>query len=207
MALNTSEIQRVKAELHFNQLNIGAEPYIGVTRYFEQIVLPNLNGGALTTSTTATAAQAAPTPVAITLASATGFSLLDRVIVDVDDAQEEATVQSIAGAIILVRLQKAHGPAGAYPVTVEGGESLVRQYLAKLRTIATRIDRFGARAGVKKVDEVELFGGAHGRASEMNGFRTLEQMQQYFRGELCQLLFGVGDIAQFGGAGGRIGVY
>ncbi len=206
MALNTSELQRLKFELGFNQLNVGAEPYISVTRYFEQIVLPNLNAGALTSSTTAVTAQpvtAGPAPVTLTLASATGFSLLDRAIVDVDDAQEEATVQSVVGSTIVVRLVKAHGTDGAYPVSVEGGESMVRYYLARCRKITQRIDAFGARAGVKKADEVEFFGDR----VQSSGFRTLGEMQAYFRSELCKLVFGVGDIGSFGGAGARIGVY
>lgn len=208
MALNTSELQRVKAELGFNQLNIGAEPYIGVTRYFEQIVVPNLNAGALTTCLTAVSASSAPRAAALTLGSVVGFNLLDRVIVDVDDAAEEATIQSITGSAIVVRLSKAHGDGvNAYPVAVEGGESLVRLYLSRLRRIADRIDRFGARAGVKKADEIEFFGGAGRGGREPSGFKTLEEMQGYLRGELCKLLFGVGSIGQFGGAGGRVGVY
>lgn len=206
MALPTSQLQRLKHELGFSQLNVGAEPYVSVTRYFEQIVVPNLNAGALTSSATAVTAQpigSGAAPVTLTLASGAGFNLLDRVIVDVDDAEEEATVQSVAGTTIALRLIKAHGTDGSYPVTVEGGESMVRQQLARCRKIAARIDAFGARAGIKKADEVEFFGDR----TMASGFRTLGEMQQYFRSELCKLVFGVGDIGSFGGAGARIGVY
>ena len=208
MALNTSELQRIKHELGFNQLNIGAEPYIGVTRYFEQIVLPNLNAGALTTSTTAIVSTGAPSPAVLTLANAAGFSMLDRAIIDVDDAQEEATIQAVTGSTIVVRLAKSHGDGTTpYPVSVEGGESIVRTYLRRLRVIADRIDRFGARAGVRKADEIEFFGASGRGGREKTGFDTLEQMQDYLRSELCKLLFGVGSIGQFGGAGGRVGIY
>lgn len=213
MALLPSELARIKFELGFNQLNIGAEPYISVTRYFEQIVLPNLNSGALTTSTTVVTAVpvgSGPAPVSITLASVAGVNLLDRLIIDVDLAQEEATVQSVTGSAVVVSLAKAHGSAGAYPVSVEGGESIVRQYLARCRKIADRIEAFGPRAGVKKADEVEFFGGSSRGGKEPSGFRTLEEMQQYFRSELCTLLFGVGSIQQLvrgNGGGARIGVY
>jgi hypothetical protein len=203
VALNTSEIQRVKAELGFNQLNIGAEPYVGVTRYFEQIVLPNLNAGALTTSSTSVGAATAPTPVTLTLASSTGFSLLDRVVVDVDDRQESATVQAVSGATITMLLKGAH--SGSYPVTVEGGESMVREYLARCRKVADLIGRYGSRAGVKSVDQndVEFFGGRN----EKDGLHTLGDLQERVRSELCSLLFGVGNIRNFGRAGGSIAMY
>lgn len=210
MALNTSELQRLKYELGFNQLDVGAEPYIGVTRYFEQIVLPNLSAGLVTTSTTVTvAAPAGTNPVAasIALGSVVGVNVFDRVVVDVDFAQEEATVQSISGSSIVVQLGKAHGSAGAYPVTVEAGESIVREYIRRCRNVATQIEQFGQLAGIKRADKVEFFGGAHGRASEKSGFGTLIEMQKSFRSELCMLLFGVGNIQQFGSVGSRIGVY
>lgn len=38
MALTTAELTRIKAELGFNVLQSGAEPYIGVTLLFEQII-------------------------------------------------------------------------------------------------------------------------------------------------------------------------
>ena len=206
--INTSELQRIKHELGINQLDVGAEPYVGITRYFEQIVLPNLNSGALTTTITeVTASPTSPVSVGLTLASAVGFNMLDHVVVDVDAARETATIQSVTFNTIVVQLSKAHGAGGAYPVEVEGGLAIVREYLGYLRKIADRIQRFGARAGVKKADEVEFFGGAHGRAAEANGFQTLEQMQQHFRQELCMLLFGVGNIAAFGGSGSRIAQY
>lgn len=209
-SLLSSEIARLKAELGFNLLAVGAEPYIGVTRYFEQIVLPNLQNSGLTTSATpVTAVPVGQQPASVTLALADSLAIniYDRVIVDVDSRAEEATVQSVSGLSIVIMLVKTHGDAGAYPVAIEGGISLVRFYLGRCRRIADRIERFGARAGVKKADEVEFFGGAHGRAAEPNGFRTLSDMQQYFRSELCKLLFGVGDISSFGNAGSRVGAY
>ena len=206
--LTQGELQRIKHELSINQLTVGAEPYVGITRYFEQIVLPNLYSGAVTTSATVVAASpTVPTPVSLTVASAVGISMFDHVLVDVDVAQELATVQAVAGSLVTVQLAKAHGGGGPYPIEVESGQSLIRTYLNYLRKIADRIHRFGARAGVKKADEVEFFGGAHGRAAEANGFQTLGQMQQHFRRELCMLLFGVGSIQEFGGGGARIAQY
>ena len=203
--LSQADLQRVKQELGFNQLAVGAEPYIGVTRYFEQIVLPNLNAGALTTSSTAVTAASVPTQVAITVGSVVGLAMFDQVYVDVDAAMERATIQAVAGSTITVLLSKAH--AGTYPVSQEGGTALVRWYLSKLRSIADQIASSAIRAGVKKIDEIELFGGSSRAGQERNAFRSLEDMQGYYRGELCKLLFGVGDIGSFGGAGGRVGIY
>lgn len=213
--LSQADLQRIKFELGFNMLTVGAEPYLGITRYFEQIVQSFINSGVLTSSSTVVAASpTVPAAVSLTLTSPTGgaqppgaLAVLDHVIVDVDAAQEFATVMSITSNSITVQLSKAHGAGGAYPIEQEGGEALVRIHLNYLRKIADRIQRFGARAGIKKTDEVEFFGGSRGRSSEDSGFKTLGQMQTHFRRELCMLLFGVGNIAQFGGGGGSIGIY
>lgn len=206
--LTQGELQRIKFELGFNQLTVGAEPYVSISRYFEQVVLPNLYSGEVSTSGTVVAASApGPVPVTLVLSDASGFAMMDHVLVDVDSAQELATVQYASGNTITVQLAKAHGGGGPYPVEVESGQSLIRQYLSYLRKIQDRIHRFGARAGVKKADEVEFFGGAHGRAAEPSGFATLEQMQLHFRRELCMLLFGCGSIQEFAGSGSRIAQY
>ena len=119
MALLDSEIARIKAELGYNLLTTGALPYIGITQVFEQVIQDNVLAGASTTSTTAVSAQSTPTPVGITLASATGFAAGVRVVLDVDDRQETATVQSMSGSVITVQLTGVH--SGTYPVTVDGG--------------------------------------------------------------------------------------
>jgi hypothetical protein len=213
--LSSSDLQRVKFELGFNQLNVGAEPYLSITRAFEQVIVPNLNAGELNTSTTLVPATAAPTPVVLQLQNViSSITLLDHVLIDVDDATEYATVVDIntvsSPNTITVRLTKAHGSGGTgYPVNQEGGVQMVRFYLQRCRKIADRIDRFGARAGVKKADEMEFFGGAGGRGGkEPSGFKTLSDIQQYWRSELCMLLFGVGNLSQLGGGvGNRVGVY
>lgn len=206
--LTQGELQYIKYSLGFNQLQVGAEPYVSISRYFEQVAIPNLYSGAVSTSSTSVAASApGPVPVTLVLGDASGFAMMDHVLVDVDAAQEIATVMSVSGSTITVQLGKAHGSGGPYPIEVESGQSLVRQYLSYLRKIQDRIHRFGARAGVKKADEVEFFGGAHGRGAELSGFQTLEQMQQHFRRELCYLLFGCGTIGEFMGSGSRIAQY
>ena len=210
--LSQSELQFLKYALGINQLTVGAEPLVGITRYFEQIVVPFLNYGTLTSSATVVNAVApgnGPTSVALTLASAAGISVYDTVVVDVDASSEQATVSSVSGSVIVVQLTLSHGAVGAYPVEQEGGSSRCRYFMSCLRRIDQRIDRAGPKAGVKKADEVEFFGGAHGRAKEAGVFQTLESMRDHFRRELCLLLFGVGSIQELsrGGGGGRVSVY
>lgn len=201
MALLDSEIARCKYELGYNLLTIAAEPYIGVARVFELVIQPNLLAGAKTTSATAVTAVAAgalASPATLTLADATGFSAGDRVIIDVDSRQEAATVQSVSGATITVLLSKTH--SGTYPVTVERGESVVREILARLRDIA---DKLGTtilqQTGIKKVDEIEFFGGMQGVRREM------QRMQDYWRNELAAAL-GVRNLRAYN-SGSEIAVY
>lgn len=215
MTLLDSELARIKAELGFNVLNVGAEPYVGVTRYFEQVVVPNLNSAAIATSSTAVTAvtpvapgSTSPTPVDLTLSSATGFAMFARVVVDVDELAEMATVRSVTGSTINVALVGAH--SGTYPVCVESGETLVRYYLGKCRATAELIKDFGDRAGIKSADKADVvFFGADG---EKNGLQTLGDFLTYWRSQLCMLLFGVGNISQLriagsGGGGSRVALY
>jgi len=202
VALLDSEIARCKYELGYNLLTIGAEPYIGVARVFELVIQPNLLAGATTTSATvvtAVAAGALASPVTLTLASATGFSSGDRVIIDVDDRQEAATVQNVAGSTITVLLSKAH--TGTYPVTVERGESIVREILGRLRDIANKLGtNVVQQVGIKKVDEIEFFGG-----NMYSIRREMQRMQDYWRNELASAL-GVRNL-RTANAGSEIAVY
>ena len=56
MALLDSEIARIKAELGVTVVGIGAEPYIGITRLFENIIQQYTTGGATTTRPTSVTA-------------------------------------------------------------------------------------------------------------------------------------------------------
>lgn len=204
MALLDGELDRIKYELGFNALNVGAEPYVGVAAIFSQVIQPYLRSGATTTSVTSVVAATSATPVSLTLASATGFAAFARVVVDVDDLQEVATVRSISGSAITVPLLKAH--SGTYPVTVEGGESIVRGLLTRLRNIDQSISDASSSAGIKRVDEIEFFGDTVASSA----FSVLTGQQKYWRSELCRVLFGVGDISQLRGGGrgaSRLSVY
>lgn len=181
MALTDSEVQRIRYELGFNVLSVSAEPYIGVTALFEQVIQPYLTTGASTTSSTAVSAATTPTPVTLTLAIGTGFETGCRVVVDVDSRQEIATAQLVSGTSLTVLLSKTH--SGTYPVTVEGGESIVREILGKIRNVADRIEGAAIKAGIKKVDEIEFFPEAMGGV-----FANLQAQRSYWRDELAGAL-------------------
>ena len=200
MALLDSEIARCKYELGYNVLTVSAEPYIAVARVFELVIQPNLLAGAITTSSTAVTAVAAgalANPVTLTLASVTGFSVGDRVTVDVDDRQESAMIQAIAGSTITLLLTKTH--SGTYTLTVERGESIVREILARLRSIADKLGTAALQqAGIAKVDEIEFFSGMQGVRYEM------QKLQTYWRNELASAL---GVVNLRSSIGGEIAVY
>lgn len=176
-----SEIARIKAELGFNLLTIGAIPYIGITAMFEQVIQNNVGTGASTTSSTAVSAAATPTPVSLTLTSATGFQAGQRVVVDVDDLQEIATVRSISGASISVALKLSH--AAGYPVTVESGETLVRESLKMIRDTKAKLEQQFGTGALKQVDEVQWY-----EARGQTAFGILGDNLNYWRDELAARL-------------------
>lgn len=182
MALLASELARVKYELGYNTLDAGAEPYVSVVALFDQVIQKYLTSGASTTSSTVVPAASTPTPVDLTLASTTGFSAGDRVVIDVDSRQELVQVQSIAATTITVLLSLAH--TGNYPVTVEGGESIVREILNRLYSLSASLGGLAvSTAGIKRVDEIEFFG-----SSEINRIRQLNDLRMKWRDELASVL-------------------
>lgn len=187
MALSTAEISRIKFELGYNVLTLAAEPWIGVSAIFENIVQVYLQAGAATTSATAVTAADAPTPVAITLASATGVAAGARIWVDVDDRLESATIQSLSGAVVTVALSKAH--SGTYPVYVDGGESIVRELLDRIKATKTELGSIFGEGALKKVDEIEWYNPMNGKTL----FGQISDQLMYWRDELASLL-GVGNM-------------
>jgi hypothetical protein len=156
MALTTGELERIRAELGYNVLQIGALPYVGYSALFDNVIQPYLATGTNTTSSTTVAAVTVATPATLTLASATGFTALARVVVDVDDREEIVTVQSVSGSTITALFKLAH--AGTYPVILEGGEAIIRDLLRKIRTVQNQIVAATSTAGLKRVDVIEFYG-------------------------------------------------
>lgn len=201
MAFTAQELYRIKRELGYHALTIGSLPYVGYTQLFNTVINQSIDDEVATTSTLVTAlgALTAPTPTALTLADATGFAAGSRVVVDVDERTETATVQSIAGAVITVQLQKAH--SGTIPVSVEGPITMVREILAKIESVRERMAGVYGEGAIKKVDEIEFYG-----QRERSMFGSLGGQLMYWRNELASIL-GICNGWQYrSGSGGSCAV-
>lgn len=188
MALTASELIRLKAELGYPVTTIGAEPYISYVQVFDQVILPYTQGGASTTSSTTVAAATTPTAVSLTLLDATGFVAGDRAIVDVDSFQETPTIRSVTGSTISVILSLAH--AGTYPVTVEGGESLLRDILKQLAAIKAQFSQVVQTAGLKRAEDIEWYqaGAGMGKAGGSAQLAALFAQRDDLREQLSRHL-------------------
>jgi hypothetical protein len=205
MALLTSEITRLRFELGYNTLDAGAEPYISVVAVFDQVIATYLRAGATTTSNTPIDAATTATPVPVSLALITGFAAGASVVVDVDERQESATVQLVEANDIWVQLSNEH--SGTYPVTVEGGESIVREILGHLRGIAAELGVNGSAigsAGIEQVDEIRFFG--EGSAGD-GRIGQLKDLQMYWRDQLAGALGVTNAWRVRSGAGQLVEVY
>ncbi len=209
MALTSSEVRRIKYELGYGLLSVAAEPYVSYVSLFDQIIQPYLTAGAATRSSTSVTAADEPTPVTLTLVSAADFAVGDRVVIDVDARQESATIQALTGTSMTVLLMGTH--SGSYPVEVEGGCSIVRGILRKLQAINglgasasfDAISKALATAGIKKMDEIEFFGGDMTSQTRIGQVKSL---QNYWRDELASVL-GVVRLNAGGGGGGSVSMY
>lgn len=206
MALTDAEVQRLRYELGYPNLDTAAEPYIGIVAVFQQVIQPYTLGGAATTSSTPVTAATTPTPQSLALADATGFSAGAIVVVDVDSRQERATVQSLSGASLTVQLSLAH--SGTYPVVLESGESIIRDILKELRAVSDSISNLKDRVGLKQVDDVQFFGGGQTLASQgIDPMTHTLNLREYWRDELARCL-GVPRLnAKNSSGGSEIGVY
>ena len=201
MALLDSEIARIKAELGYPLLSNSAEPFVGIVAIFEQVIQPYLTGGASTTSSTAVSAQSEATPIALTVADATGFAALDRVLIDVDDRREQATIQSISGTTVTLMLRKKH--SGTYPVFVEGGESIIRETLSRIAEVKEKLLKNYGAGALKQVDEISFYAAGDGATL----FGVLGENLRFWRNELSALL-GVPNMWSVKQASnGRLAVY
>jgi hypothetical protein len=196
MALLPSEVLRLKIELGWNALSIGAEPYIAITSLFDGVIVPNLTAGAITTSTTTVTASSPPALTTLTLASVAGFDAGARVVIDVDSAQEVVTVESISGSTISALLSKAH--SGVYNLTVEGGESFVREFLARIRDVKAQMATAFGKGTLKQVDEIQFYG----IGDNQTLFGALGEQLMWWRDELAAAL-GVRSMWRYRESGNR----
>lgn len=184
MALSTGEIKRLRFELGYNVLEVGAEPYVTYWASLDRVIALYLLGSTTSSSTVVTAASPpTQTVVSLTLASVTGISVYDHVIVDVDTFAERATVRSISGSTISVALRLAH--TGTYPVMVELGEAIVRNLLDRIIRVADVMSTTGlSSAGIKKVDEIEFMDGGKWAGT----FPQAQSQLRFWRNELASAL-------------------
>lgn len=207
MALLDSEVMRIKKELGYPLLTNSAYPYIdGYIFLFEQIIQPYLQTGAATTSSTPVASAEAPTPATLTLASVVDVHAGDTMIVDVDARQERVTIQSVTGSTVTALLSLEH--AGTYPISIEGGESIVRGILRELSNLANTISEIRDRVGIKKAEDIEFFGGGATLASQgIDPLTQVLQLREYWRDELASAL-GIPRLNGEGSSGGSsVSVY
>jgi hypothetical protein len=199
MALLDSEVARCKAELGYNLLS-QAQPYIGITLLFEQVVQPYIGFGATTTSATAVSITAAGTPQTIVLALATGFTTGARVVVDVDGRQEKLTIQTLSGTSLTAQFAKTH--SGTYPVTVEGGESLVREKLGEIWAARVTRAKSKGRGALKAITgDIEWYD------SGQTAFASTTAEIDILRDELAALL-GIENLwRRRQASGARLAVY
>lgn len=186
MALLQSELERCKFELGFNLLTLSALPYAwdGVTQIFEQVVQPYLEAGEKNYSATAVVAAASPTQITLALQTTpTAILVGDRLIVDQDVQQEAGHVYAVTSSSVTVALANAH--SGTYPLTVEGGESIIRDCLRQCLLIQQQISQASVVVGVKRADEVEFFGTT---TQQMGRRSELIELQRYWRNELAQAI-------------------
>jgi hypothetical protein len=182
VALLTPEIQRIRFELGYSVMGVEAEPYVTYFGTFDFVIQNFLNAGAATTASTTVAVADVLTQRTLTLASTTGFVAGATVYVDVLPQQERAIIQSVSGSTITLYLTKAH--LGIYPVTVDGGESIIRDKLAQLYAIDQQLGSSLQTAGLKRVDDIEFYG---------NGIKNsqvtmINQLRDQRRDELASAL-------------------
>lgn len=227
MSFTYGDIARLKWELGYNAVGIGAEAYVlnSYVAVFDAIV-PYISDQGSTSSTTVTA-QSTPTNTTLTLAAnppVTGaqmnvygnvFSVGAKISVDVGPAQEtNVIVQAISGLNITVALQNAHGAAGSYPVTLQGVEFLARDILARLDILNGQIKGFApVVAGIAEGDnDAKFFAGTRGgrRGSQRGVIDDLIEQRDWARKDLAALL-GIQNLwdlrGRFGSSEGGSGSY
>lgn len=181
MALSDAEIAEIKAELGFNLLSVGAEPYIGVTAIFSQVIQTYLTDGVKTTSTTTVTATSEAAPATLTLSDGTGFASGDRVVVDVDFRREKVTAQLVDTNDLTALFVKAH--SGTYPVALYNGEELVRDKLISIRAVKQQMTEVHGHGALKRVDEIEFY-----QTGGMSAFGVLGATLMDWRRELAAAL-------------------
>lgn len=216
MALTNADVLRLKAELYYNVVGIGAEAYSSLDGYvalFDRAIQPYLIDLGSTSSTVIalnagiTTLTVASNPAVVGNAvQPLAFAAGTNVVVDLGANQERTMILAISGLTLTVSLALAHG-GYTYPVVVQGGESFVRDVFAQIDTINSEMRVIAPKtAGVEAVDEVRLVPAARGRKASRDKFESLIEQRHTARRDLAGLL-GVPylyDVRRRGGGGGTM---
>ena len=197
MSFTTSELQRIKAELGYNVLSVGADAYIQVSQLFEVVVNSYIDAEVSTTSSTAVTASGV-TQATITLASATGFNSGARIVVDVDSRREMVTIQSLSGADATALFSNSH--TGTYPVALDGPIPIAKEALHRVETAKVELARTFGEGALRRVDEIEFYD------TGKSLFGSVGDSVMYWRDELASAL-GVPNLWRRRRGGGSLSVY
>lgn len=202
MPFTDAQLTRIRHELGQNVLQVGADIYVGVHQILEVVIQNHIAAEITTTSGTSVTAATPGTPVAITLASATGFAAGERIHVDVDGRFEIVTVQSLAGAVATAQFMRPH--SGTYPVSMDGPIPIAKSILNKIDAVKQELASVRGEGAVKQVDELRFFQAGQGGSSL---FGELGGQLQFWRKELASAL-GIPNLwDRKGQSGGRLVAY
>jgi hypothetical protein len=192
VSLRAEEILRVKFALGVSVTLIGAEPYITFLAIFNVAIQPYIIDPT-TTSSSVVAGSSQPTAIVVAsipviAGSVTpAFTVGTTVTIDVGPTAEQSQILTISGTTIWVTINNSHGSNGAYPVTMAGGEQVVRDILARIATIEGQLSNFAPQsAGVEQVDEIKLYPATTtgSRRGSRDMFESLVQQREQARDDL-----------------------
>lgn len=218
MALRAEEILQIKYELGVSVTLIGAEPYITYLAIFDKAIAPYIIDPTTTSVTPVTAASAGA-QIAVTVAaipviagsSTPAFTVGTTVNVDVGPNAEPSQILIVSGTTIWLTLANAHGANGVYPITMAGGENVVRTILARINAIESQMTNIAPQAaGVQQVDEIKLYASTRvgGRSSNTRDmFGSLVEQREQARDDLGEAV-GFSNLRRLKRqAGGRMELY
>jgi hypothetical protein len=89
------------------------------------------------------------------------------------------TVQNVSGSSVTAIFSKAH--SGTYPVSVDSGETIVREILQQLADLNKTLSSRMSAAGIKKVDEIEF-------SDSKSAWLEFTNARDYLRDQLASAL-------------------
>lgn len=208
MALLQSEVWRIKMELGYHLIDVAAEPYIGFVALFDQVIKPYLIAGATTQSFDPITGSRTTVQLLSTFglgADLSGFEVGQQVVVDFAPFQERTVVRAVDTTLntMSLVLTKDHGQSpDGFPITVESGETMVRNLINQLMVFddptSSAYTKMLSRAGIKAlVGEVEFFGSGSGSFSAL---QQANELRDYLRGQLASII-GVHNLNPSSGGG------